>query len=123
LPEQHTDFIFAVLAEEGGFVAALLLVALYATLLLRLLFIAERASTRFGALVVFGIATMLFVNAFVNLAMTMGLVPVVGVPLPLVSYGGSSLVSTLAALGIAMRVSVERASVPWRRLTSPFADP
>ena len=122
LPEQHTDFIFAVLAEEGGLIAALILFILYGILLFRLLHIAENASTRFGSLLCLGITTIFSLYTCINIGMVSGLLPVVGVPLPFISYGGSALVTMLAALGIALRVSIEtRDRVPWQRPGSPFA--
>jgi len=122
LPEQHTDFIFAVLAEEGGLLAAGALLAIYGLLLFRLLAIAERAPTRFGALITVGVAAVLFVNITVNIGMTSGLLPVVGVPLPFVSYGGSALISMLASVGLAMRTAADaKVHPPWQRPTNPFA--
>ena len=122
LPEQHTDFIFAVLAEEGGLLAALVLLALYAMLVGRLLGIAARAPTRFGALVAAGAAGVFTLYAFVNMAMTSGMLPVVGVPLPLVSYGGSSLTTLLFLLGVCARVRADaRHAIPWQRPANPYA--
>jgi len=122
LPEQHTDFIFAVLAEEGGLVMSLILFLLYCILLFRLLMIAERASTRFSALLCLGITTLFLLYAVINIGMVSGVLPVVGVPLPFISYGGSALVTMLAAIGIAMRVGIESHDrIPWQRPGSPFA--
>lgn len=122
LPEQHTDFILAVLAEEGGLILSLILFILYGILLFRLLTIAERASTRFGSLLCQGITTLFVLYASINIGMVSGVLPVVGVPLPFISYGGSALVTMLAALGIALRVGIEsHGRVPWQRPGSPFA--
>ncbi len=122
LPEQHTDFILAVLAEEGGLVMSFILFLLYGILLFRLLTIAERASTRFSALLCLGITTLFLLYASINIGMVSGVLPVVGVPLPFISYGGSALVTMLAALGIALRVGIESYDrIPWQRPGSPFA--
>lgn len=108
LPEKHTDFVFAVLAEEWGFVGAVGLLVLYGCLLARLLIIASRARERFGLLLTVGVAGMIFWQLAINVGMNLGLLPVVGVPLPLLSYGGSSLLTTLLALGLALNVSTRR---------------
>jgi len=122
LPEQHTDFIFAVLAEEGGLIVSLILFVLYGVLLFQLLSIAERASTRFSSLLCLGITTIFALYMCINIGMVSGLLPVVGVPLPFISYGGSALITLLAALGIAMRVGIESHDrIPWQRPGSPFA--
>ena len=121
LPEQHTDFIFAVLAEEGGLMAVLLLLALYGVIIARMLTIATRAHTRFGSLLCIGIASVFMLYIFVNIGMVSGMLPVVGVPLPFISYGGSALITMLAALGIVMRVAIEsRDKIPWQRPGSPL---
>ena len=108
LPEKHTDFIFAVLAEEWGFVGAVVLLALYAGLLTRLLVIAATARERFGLLLTIGVVSIIFWQLAINLGMNVGLLPVVGVPLPLLSYGGSSLVTVMLGLGLALNVSTRR---------------
>ena len=108
LPEKHTDFVFAVLAEEWGFVGALGLLVLYCSLLARLLVIALRAQERFGLLLTVGAAGIVFWQLVINTGMNVGLLPVVGVPLPLLSYGGSSLLTTMVALGLALNVSTRR---------------
>jgi len=122
LPEQHTDFIFAVLAEEGGLIASSLLLLLYAFLISRIVMISARAATRFGAMLCIGIAAIFGLYVLINIGMVSGVMPVVGVPLPFVSYGGSALITMLAALGMVMRVHIEsRDKLPWQRLGSPFA--
>jgi len=122
LPEQHTDFIFAVLAEEGGLIATAVLFLLYATLITRVLFIALRAHSRFASLLCVGIASIFFLYVFVNIGMVSGVLPVVGVPLPFVSYGGSALLSMMVAIGIVMRVAIESAGqVSWQRPSSPLS--
>ena len=122
LPEQHTDFIFAVLAEEGGLMAVLLLLALYGILVSRILIIGNRAHTRFGSLLCIGIASIFMLYIFINIGMVSGMLPVVGVPLPFISYGGSALLTMLAALGIVMRVAIEsKEKIPWQRPGSPLS--
>jgi len=108
LPEQHTDFIFSVFAEEWGFIGAALLVGLYLALVLRGLVVAARARDRFGVLLVLGVTSVVFWQAVVNLCMTTGLMPVVGITLPFFSYGGSSLLCLLVGIGLAMNVSMRR---------------
>lgn len=108
LPEQKTDFIFAVVAEELGLVGSGLLVLLFVLLFLRLLRIANACRDDFGTYLVFGIFIVLFIQMAMNIGMNIGVMPVVGVPLPLVSLGGSSLISMLLALGIAESVSMRQ---------------
>ncbi len=108
LPEKQTDFIFTMFAEEWGFAGGVLILALYAVLLALLLAMALQASTRFGRLVIGGTAAMIFLYVFINVAMVTGLVPVVGVPLPFLSYGGTSMTTIMASLGLAMSVHVHR---------------
>ena len=108
IPEHHTDFIFTVLAEEWGFVGSVLVLALFLCLLLRGLNVARRSRDQFGALLSFGITAIFFWHAAVNIAMVLGMLPVVGIPLPLVSYGGSSAVVTLASVGILLNVAMRK---------------
>ncbi|GAB6096901.1 rod shape-determining protein RodA [Desulfatiferula olefinivorans] len=108
LPEQHTDFILSVLAEEWGFLGSSLLLILYMFLLVWALNIAHKSRDTFGTILSVGITAMLFWEAFINIGMVMGLMPVVGVPLPLISYGGSSVVTTLIGIGLLMSVSMRR---------------
>lgn len=108
LPEQHTDFIFSVWAEEHGFRGAAILVALYAALVLVALDVASKARERFGAFLSVGVAALFFWHAFINIGMVSGMVPVVGVTLPLMSYGGSSVVANLIGVGIVLNVSLRR---------------
>ena len=108
LPEKHTDFIFAVLGEEMGFVGVLLLLGLFSLLLMHGLTIAARARDRLGALLATGVVTLLAVQLFLNIGMTIGLIPIVGLPLPLMSYGGSSLLTTFFCLGLLMNVRLHR---------------
>lgn len=108
LPEQHTDFIISVLAEEWGFVGVCLVLLMYLFLLVWGLNIAHKARDAFGTILSVGITAMIFWEAFINIGMVMGLMPVVGVPLPLISYGGSSVVTTLIGVGLLMSVSMRR---------------
>ncbi|MCL6416706.1 rod shape-determining protein RodA [Aestuariirhabdus sp. Z084] len=108
LPESHTDFIIAVFAEEFGLVGVLLLLALYVAIIGRGLFIAMNAQTLFGKLLAGSITLTFFVYVFVNIGMVSGLLPVVGVPLPLVSRGGTSVVTLLAGFGVLMSVHSHR---------------
>lgn len=108
LPEKHTDFVFAVLAEEWGFVGTVTLLALYGVLLARLLFIAWKAPDRFGSFLAAGAAIIILWQLLINTGMNLGMLPVVGVPLPLLSYGGSSLLTVMIALGLALNVSTRR---------------
>ncbi len=108
LPERHTDFIFAVLSEEFGLIGGLVLLALYLILTYRGLVIAFRSQEMYNRLVAGGLSTVFFLYVVINMGMTTGLLPVVGVPLPLVSYGGSSLVSLMAGLGLVMGISMRR---------------
>lgn len=108
LPEGHTDFIIAVLGEEWGFRGVVVLMGLYVALMARALWIALRAQDTFSRLAVGGIALTFFVYIVVNMGMVSGLLPVVGVPLPLISQGGTALVSLLAGFGIIMAAATER---------------
>lgn len=108
LPERHTDFIFSVIAEEFGFVGSIILLILFICLIARGLIIASRAQTTFGRILVGGLILVFFVYAFINIGMVSGILPVVGVPLPLISYGGSSLVVLMASFGIMMSIHTHR---------------
>jgi rod shape determining protein RodA len=108
LPEQHTDFIFSVWAEEHGFVGCLLLLALYYALVAAGLGIAGNARDPFGRFVALGATAMIFWHAFVNMGMVIGILPVVGVTLPLMSYGGSSVVAVFVAVGLLASVATRR---------------
>ena len=112
LPESHTDFIIAVLSEEFGLRGVLLLMGIYLLILLRGFWIGVRASTSFGRMVAGSVTLTFFVYIFVNMGMVAGLLPVVGVPLPLVSAGGTSVVTLMAGFGILMAVSTQQPLVP-----------
>lgn len=108
LPERSTDFIFAVLGEEFGLIGILLLLALYLFIIGRGLYIASQAQSSYTRLVAGSLTLTFFVYVFVNIGMVTGMLPVVGVPLPLVSYGGTSLVTIMAAFGILMSIQTHR---------------
>lgn len=108
LPESHTDFIFATFSEEWGFLGSSVLLTLYYLLVRCGLTIAHRTADFFGKLLALGISLMLAIQVIVNLAMNMGLAPVVGIPLPLMSYGGSSMLVTFSALGILANIDKDR---------------
>jgi rod shape determining protein RodA len=108
LPEQHTDFIFGVIGEELGFVGTTLAILAFAYVLVRLVRMAENSSDPFAGLVLLGIFGAWLVHVFVNVGMTIGLVPITGIPLPFVSYGGTFLFMSWVAVAIAVRVAHER---------------
>ena len=108
LPEKHTDFVFAVFGEEFGLVGAVVLLLLYLLLIGRGMMITANASTMFGRLMAGTVTLMFFTCAFVNMGMVSGVLPVVGVPLPLISYGGTALISLFIGLGILMSVQAHR---------------
>lgn len=105
LPESHTDFIIAVLAEELGLIGVLLLLTLYFVIIMRCLYLSSRSETLFGKLLSGSLSVTFFIYLFVNIGMVSGILPVVGVPLPLISYGGTSVISLLTAFGVLMSMS------------------
>ena len=108
LPERQTDFIFTMIAEEFGLVGGLVLLALYALVIGYGFVIALRSRNQFGRILGLGLATNFFLYVFINTAMVIGLIPVVGVPLPLISYGGSAMVTVMLGFGLLMNVSIHR---------------
>lgn len=108
IPERHTDFIFAVIAEEGGFIASLAVVCLFLFIVRKGFVISGQTPDRFGSLLACGVTTLLGTQTAVNLGMTMGLLPVVGVPLPLVSYGGSCVVMTMVSIAVLLNIKMHR---------------
>ncbi len=108
LPEQHTDFAFSVLAEEWGFIGSVALLLLYFLLMLWGINIAKNSKDKFGAVIAVGLVAIIFWQLVINVSMTTGLLPVVGIPLVMFSYGGSSIVSTMAGLGLLMNISMRR---------------
>jgi rod shape determining protein RodA len=111
VPEQSTDFIFCTVGEEWGFVGSLIVVALFIVLLLRIVFIAERQRSPFSRIYAYGVASILFFHFAINLGMTIGLAPVIGIPLPFFSYGGSSLWSFTILLFILIRLDAYRLEI------------
>ena len=107
LPEQHTDFIFAVLGEELGFVGVTLALMLFLTLFLRIIRIAERANDGFSSMVAFGLLASWFVHVLVNIGMTVQLMPITGIPLPFFSYGGTFMLASWLAIGVLLRIAYE----------------
>jgi rod shape determining protein RodA len=108
LPEHTTDFIFSVLAEEWGFVGCATVLVAYLLFIGMLLRVANRSKDPFSTLLVFGVSSVIFFHAMVNMGMVVGILPVVGIPLPLFSYGGSSMLSTMFSVGLVMGVSIRR---------------
>ena len=107
VPERHTDFIFAVIGERYGFIGAALVLSLYALLIWRALRIVTLSKNSYGTLVAGGIAAMLLFQVFVNVGMNLGIMPITGIPLPLLSYGGSSVLATLLAIGVLQSVHMQ----------------
>jgi rod shape determining protein RodA len=108
LPEQHTDFAFSVFAEEWGFIGSLVLLFLFFALIMSGLGIMRRSQDRFGALLALGLTALIFWQFLINICMVTGLMPVVGIPLPFISYGGSSLVTTFFSVGLLLNISMRR---------------
>jgi len=107
LPDAHTDFIYSIIGEELGAVGTVLVLILFALMLRRAIRVARRAPNSFGYLLALGIGMTIFTTASINIAMTLGVIPTAGLPLPFISYGGSSLVTSLAAVGILLNISSE----------------
>jgi rod shape determining protein RodA len=115
LPEKHTDFVFTMLTEEFGFMGGMLVLGLYFCLLYAGLVVAINSRSIFGALVAAGVTIMIFLHVFINCGMVMGMLPVVGVPLPLMSYGGSGLMATVLAIGLLLNVCMNQHHLPSRQ--------
>jgi len=111
VPEQSTDFIFCTVGEEWGFVGSVTVIAIYIFLLLRIIHIAERQRTTFARVYAYGVASILFFHFFINIGMTIGIVPVIGIPLPFISYGGSSLWSFTILLFLLLRFDSSRKAI------------
>jgi cell division protein FtsW len=122
LPEPHNDFIFAVISEELGLVGATVVLACFCVITWRGLRTAMRAPDRFGAFLALGLTTMVAFQAFFNISMVLGLTPTKGIPLPLLSYGGSSLLINLIGMGILLNISQHASSSPVVTMTLPTAD-
>jgi rod shape determining protein RodA len=109
VPAQSTDFIFCTIGEEWGFLGSFVIVGLYVFLLVRLIILAERQRSDFSRIYGYGVVSILFVHFFINIGMAVGLVPVIGIPLPFLSYGGSSLWGFTILLFIFLRLDASRA--------------
>jgi rod shape determining protein RodA len=108
LPERHTDFIFSTIGEEWGFLGAMVLMVFYGLIIREMFGIAYSTTDRAGKLVAIGVAVLLAFQVTINISMTIGAMPVVGIPLPMVSYGGSSLLATVAAIGLVLNIGMRR---------------
>ncbi|MEY3573994.1 MAG: hypothetical protein RLZZ617_592, partial [Bacteroidota bacterium] len=108
VPEQSTDFIFCTIAEEYGFWGSILLLSLFGFLLYRIFMIAERQPGTFGRVFGYSVGCIIFIHVTINIGMTLGLLPVIGIPLPMISYGGSSLWSFTAMIAILLRLDSGR---------------
>ncbi|MBL7994772.1 rod shape-determining protein RodA [bacterium] len=108
LPEQHTDFIFSVIGEEFGFIGAVVLLTLFGIMIFRLILIADVVDDKFASLTLIGIATLFSFQVMVNIGMTTGIMPVTGIPLPFLSYGGTALWTNLCLMGIALNISMRK---------------
>ena len=108
LSEEHTDFIFAVIGEELGFKGSILVIVLYALIVLECIFLAQRSKDMAGRLICVGIASLLCVQSFTNIAVATGLFPNTGLPLPFISYGVSSLFSLYAGIGLVLNVGLQK---------------
>ena len=105
VPENHTDFIFSSIGETMGFAGAMILLALYAFLIYRMLILSYHTSDRFGRLVIIGVASMMIFHVFENIGINIGVMPITGIPLPFVSYGGSNLIANMAGIGLVLNVT------------------
>lgn len=108
IPEHHTDFIFTVFGEEWGFFGSIILFLLFASFIWRCIKIAQSANDEMGSIVAFGVASIIFLQFAINVMMTIHLSPVVGIPLPFISYGGSSLLSILGSIGLLLNINMRR---------------
>lgn len=108
IPERHTDFIFSVLSEELGFIGAVIVIALFVILLLRCIHIAKVSKDTYGMLICVGVTAMYLFHVLENIGMTIGVMPVTGIPLPFISYGGSSLLTNMLAIGLVLNIGMRR---------------
>jgi len=108
IPEKHTDFIFSVTAEALGFIGTFVLITLYFILIARMLRLSTRAKDDFGAYIIIGVVCMMLFHIFENIGMNMGIMPVTGIPLPMFSYGGSNLLTSMVAVGLVLNVNMRR---------------
>jgi len=116
IPAQHTDFIFSVAGEELGFLGCIAIIALLVTLIIRCVYVGIKSNNPLGMLVCMGMAALVFVHMFMNIGMALGIMPVIGVPLPFFSYGGSSIVTFFAAMGIVSGIKMRPKPVRFRNL-------
>ena len=118
LPEKHTDFIFTLFSEEFGFLGSIFLLLLYAVLIFRILRTGALSRSFFGKFFCYGFGSAIFIYITVNMAMVLGLLPIVGSPLPIMSYGGSSMLATMVGLGIVMSTIIySREMISWIKLS------
>ena len=110
VPEDWTDFIFATVGEAVGFIGCLLIVLLYFVTLLRMLYLARYTFDKFGRMIIIGVMSMMFIHVFQNVAMTIGLMPITGIPLPFISYGGSNLLTNIAGVSLVLNVVKNRSN-------------
>ena len=111
VPENHTDFIFSVVGETLGFVGSLVLLALYAFVIFRMLLLSYHTNDRFGRLIIIGVMAMLLFHVYENIGMCIGVMPITGIPLPFISYGGTNLVANMAGIGLVLNVTRYKSSV------------
>lgn len=108
VPRQHTDYIFSTIGEEWGFYGTSVIIILFTTLILRILFRAEQQKTTFGRSYAYGTASLIFIHFFINVGMSIGLVPTIGIPLPFISYGGSSMFTFTTLIFVYLNVDANR---------------
>jgi rod shape determining protein RodA len=111
VPEDWTDFVFATVGEAVGFLGCVLIVTLYVLMILRMLYLARYTFDKFGQLIIIGVMAMLFFHVFQNIAMTIGLMPITGIPLPFISYGGSNLLTNVIGVSLVLNVAKNRITV------------
>lgn len=111
VPENHTDFIFSVVGETLGFIGSLVLLALYAFVILRMLLLAYHTNDRLGQLIIIGVMAMLVFHVYENIGMCIGLMPITGIPLPFISYGGTNLVVNMAGIGLVLNVTYHKPKI------------
>ena len=111
LPENHTDFIFGLIAEEGGFIFCVILLTIYSAIVFILYLMSMQCSSQFYRLIILGLASLLFFHVFINVAMVSGLLPVVGVPLPFLSYGGSNLIAMTMGIGLVLNAYLHKNTI------------
>ena len=111
VPEQSTDFIFCTVGEEFGFAGSIVVLGLYMLLVLRIILIAERQRSPFSRIYAYGVASIIFFHVFINIGMTIGIVPSIGIPLPFISYGGSSLIGFTIMLFILLKLDSNRMGI------------